>query len=89
MRIAYIYDAVYPWIKGGAEKRIYEISKRLVDRGHEVHWFGIGWWSEDGSKTIDHDGIILHGVCRPMQLYVNGRRSIKEAIYFASNCCLS
>ena len=37
MKIAYVYDAVYPWIKGGAEKRIYEISKRLVERGHEVH----------------------------------------------------
>ena len=25
----------------------------------------------------------MHGVCKPMQLYVDGRRSIKEAIYFA------
>ncbi len=23
MKIAFIYDAIYPWIKGGAEKRIY------------------------------------------------------------------
>lgn len=84
MKIAFIYDAVYPWIKGGAEKRIYEIAKRLADRGHEVHWYGIGWWFEgNNSRTIDHDGIILHGVCEPMQLYVDGRRSIKEAIYFA------
>ena len=84
MKIAYIYDAVYPWIKGGAEKRIYEIGKRLADRGHEVHWYGIGWWFDgNNSRTIDHDGIILHGVCEPMQLYVDGRRSIKEAIYFA------
>jgi len=35
MKIAYIYDAIYPWIKGGAEKRIYEIGKRLADKGHE------------------------------------------------------
>ena len=84
MKIAYIYDAVYPWIKGGAEKRIYEIGKRLADKGHEVHWYGIGWWFDgNNSRTIDHDGIILHGVCEPMQLYVDGRRSIKEAIYFA------
>ena len=41
MKIAYIYDAVYPWVKGGAEKRIYEIGKRLSDKGHEVHWYGI------------------------------------------------
>jgi len=30
MKIAYVYDAVYPWIKGGAEKRIWKISKRLA-----------------------------------------------------------
>ena len=41
MKIAYIYDTIYPWIKDGAEKRIYEISKRLVERGYEVHLFGM------------------------------------------------
>ena len=31
MKIAYVYDAVYLWIKGGgAEKRIYEISWELL-----------------------------------------------------------
>lgn len=39
MKIAYIYDAAYPWVKGGAEKRIYEISRRLGERGHEVHCY--------------------------------------------------
>ncbi len=29
MKIAFIYDAVYPWVKGGAEKRIYEIGKKV------------------------------------------------------------
>lgn len=81
MKIAYVYDAVYPWIKGGAEKRIYEISKRLVERRHEVHWYGIKWWS--GDSTIEQNGVFLHGVCEPKELYVEGRRSIKEAIYFA------
>ena len=52
MKIAYIYDAVYPWIKGGAEKRIYEIGKRLADRGCEVHWFGVIWLFEDSSRRI-------------------------------------
>ena len=84
MKIAFIYDAIYPWIKGGAEKRIYEIGKRLAKK-HEVHWYGIGWWFENNSnKTIEHDGIILHGVCKPMQLYIGGKRSIREAIYFAT-----
>ena len=81
MKIAYVYDAVYPWIKGGAEKRIYEISKRLVERGHEVHIFGMKHWN--GEEVIMRDGVYLHGFCEPKDLYVEGRRSIKEAIYFA------
>ena len=84
MRIVYVYDAVYPWIKGGAEKRVYEIAKRLVERGHEVHWYGIGWWwTENSQKDIEMDGIRLHGVCKPIDLYNDERRSIKEAVYFA------
>ena len=51
MKIAYVYDAVYPWIKGGAEKRIYEISKRLVERGHEIPWFGMKYRSYKDAKS--------------------------------------
>lgn len=81
MRIAMVYDAIYPWVKGGGEKRIYELGKRLVSRGHEVHLFGIKWW--DGSDIIEYEGMILHGVCKKMALYVNDRRSIYEAIIFS------
>ena len=84
MKIAFIYDAVYPWIKGGAEKRIYQLAKGLADKGHEVHWYGMGWWwPESGKKDMEMDGIKLHGVCKPMELYGDDKRSIKEAIYFA------
>lgn len=84
MKIAFVYDAVYPWVKGGAEKRIYELARRLASKGHQVHWYGMGyWWSEKGKKDIEMDGIHLHGVCKPLELYENDRRSIKEAIYFA------
>ena len=63
MRIAFVYDAVYPWVKGGAEMRIHELGKRLLDRGHEVHIYGIKWW--EGEDTFEYEGMILHGVCKP------------------------
>ena len=50
-------------------------------RGHEVHIFGIKWW--DGGDTIEYEGMTLHGVCKARNLYVNGRRSISEALVFA------
>jgi glycosyltransferase involved in cell wall biosynthesis len=84
MKIAFVYDAVYPWVKGGAEKRVYELATRLVKRGHEVHWYSIGWWwPEKGKKDILMDGIHLHGVSNPVELYSDDRRSIKEAFIFS------
>jgi glycosyltransferase involved in cell wall biosynthesis len=81
MKIAFVYDAIYPWVKGGAEMRIHELGKRLSARGHEVHIFGIKWW--EGGDTIEYEGMTLHGVCKARNLYVNGRRSISEALVFA------
>jgi len=63
MRIAYVYDAVYPWIKGGAERRVYELSQRLARRGHEVHCYGARWW--EGERHIKLGGVWHHGVCPP------------------------
>lgn len=80
MKIAFVYDAVYPWIKGGAEKRIYELGRRLAKK-HEVHVFGVKWWK--GNNIIENDGMVLHGVCSAMELYVNGRRSISGAVIFS------
>ena len=81
MKIASISDAIYPFVKGGAEKRNYEISMRLAKRGHQVHIFGIKWWQ--GERIIEKDGVFLHGVCKPSPLYYKGRRSIKQAISFS------
>jgi glycosyltransferase involved in cell wall biosynthesis len=81
MKIAYVYDAVYPWVKGGAEKRIYELSRRLAKRGHEVHCYGMKWWT--GEDEILKDNVHLNGICPPMALYSNGKRSISQAAFFA------
>jgi glycosyltransferase involved in cell wall biosynthesis len=81
MKIAYIYDAVYPWVKGGAEKRIHELSRRLAARGHEVHCYGMKWWP--GESKILQGKVHLHAVCPPMPLYRNGKRSIRQAAFFA------
>jgi glycosyltransferase involved in cell wall biosynthesis len=87
MRIALVYDAVYPWIKGGAERRIAELASRLADKGHDVHIFGINWW--DGPSVIERDGATLHGICQVSDLYTpSGRRSIWEALVFGSRTFL-
>lgn len=43
-KIAIVSDAVYPYNKGGKEKRIYELSTRLAKRGYEVTVYCMRWW---------------------------------------------
>lgn len=81
MRIAYVYDAVYPWIKGGAERRVYELSQRLARRGHDVHCYGARWWGEE--KQIRLGDVWHHGVCPPHPLYTKNKRSVKQALLFS------
>jgi L-malate glycosyltransferase len=81
MKIAFVYDAIYPWVKGGIEKRVWELAVRLSRNGHDVHLFGMKFW--DGDDNIVHDGVVLHGVCPAQKLYRNGRRSIWQALYFS------
>jgi len=79
MKIAFVKDAVYPWLLGGAQKRNWEVARRLSD-DHDVHMYGMHLW--DGPRTIEKDGVTLHGICEPKELYIDGRRSIKQALYF-------
>lgn len=88
MKIAFIYDTAFPWVTGGAERRIYEIGTRLSNRGHDVHIFSLGYWMNSekysSEKVIKYNGITYHSVGKPMDLYTeNNTRSIKEALYFA------
>lgn len=80
MKIALVYDMIYPFNIGGAELRNYEIAKRLA-KNHEVHLFGVKLW--DGSDVIERDGIIIHGVCRYSDKYnFSGSRTVWESTLF-------
>jgi glycosyltransferase involved in cell wall biosynthesis len=85
VKLAFVYDAIYPFVKGGAEKRNYELSKRLVKKGYEVHIYGMKWW--EGEEIIEEENVYLHGICKSKPLYTKeGRRSIWQAIYFGIHC---
>ena len=81
MKIAFVYDVIYPYVKGGVEKRVWELATRLTSRGHEVHIFGMKFW--DGEEILIREGVTLHGVCPVQKLYAGGRRSLWQAIYFS------
>lgn len=81
MKIAYIYDVIYPYVKGGAEKRFWELAKRLSSKGHQVHIFGMKSWQ--GQASLIKDGVYIHGICKHRQLYLKtGLRSIRQVLHF-------
>jgi len=81
MRIAYIYDVVYPYVKGGAERRFWELAKRLSSRGHQVHIYGMKSWP--GAAVFVQEGVYLHGIGCSRPLYTQqGIRSIRQVLSF-------
>ena len=81
MKVAFVYDVIYPYVKGGVEKRVWDLAIRLVHRGHEVHLYGMKFW--EGEDTLIREGVFLHGVCRSQKLYTRGRRSFSQAVFFS------
>ena len=81
MKIAFVYDVIYPCVKGGVEKRVWEFAVRLAKRGHEVHLFGMKFW--EGEAVIKKDDVIIHGVSRSQNLYTHGRRNITGPLRFS------
>lgn len=82
MKIAYIYDVIYPYVKGGAERRFWELAFRLAASGHEVHMFGMRSWQ--GEPCLTREGVHIHGIGRPRELYLKaGRRGIRPALSFS------
>jgi len=79
LRIAIISDVFYPNI-GGAEKRFFEISKRLAIN-HEIHVFTMQIKNTKKDEYIHN--IKIHRFHKINSLYVKGRRKIKPAIIFS------
>ncbi len=83
MRIALIYDAVYPYVKGGAERRYLEIARRLSTR-HEVTLVSFGWW-KDTPPADAGPNLRYLSVGTPRTLYgKDGTRAASEAVLFGA-----
>jgi len=82
MRIAFLYDAVYPYVPGGVQKRVFELAKRIAKR-HEVYIVGFRYWNS--SKVKRHGRMTFYGLAPPVRLYEHERRSVGEALYYFLN----
>ena len=85
MRVAIVSDAVYPYHKGGKERRFFEISTRLAKKGHDVHIYCMKWWKSP-EKVRFENGVYLHGIAPYFPLYSGKRRSIRQGVIFGLFC---
>ncbi len=82
MRIAFVSDVAYPWVKGGKEAIEWRCMRMLAKR-HKVYCFSMQW---NGMKRrFRHWGIAYDAYPKADQkkLYAHGRRSIAYALKFA------
>jgi glycosyltransferase involved in cell wall biosynthesis len=85
VNITFVSDSIYPYNKGGKEKRLYELSTRLAAMGHDVHIYTMHWWNTS-SKTVIEDGVQLHAISKLHPMYKGDIRSIKEGVLFGLAC---
>lgn len=83
-KIAFVSDAIYDYNKGGKEKRLYDVTRKLADTGYDVTVYCMKWW--EGDNLLIKDGIKYYAISPYYPLYHNERRSIKQALFFALNC---
>ena len=85
MNISFVSDAIYPYNKGGKEKRLYELSTRLSKLGHDVHVYTMHWWDTAETVRIEN-GVHLHAISKCYPMYSGDKRSIKEGVMFGLAC---
>jgi glycosyltransferase involved in cell wall biosynthesis len=81
--VALVIDAVFPYHLGGREVRYHELTKRLSQHA-SVHVYTMQWW--EGPRTLVDGDITFHAISRNHAMYVKGRRSLKQASFFALGC---
>src|SRR3954471_20138116 len=83
MRICLLYDCLYPFTIGGAERWYRDIAGRLAGDGHEVTYVTLRQWER--GVDPDFDGVRVVPVGPRMELYAEaGRRRVLPPLVFGA-----
>lgn len=81
MRICIVYDCLFPWTVGGAERWMRNLAEALAADGHEVTYLTRRQWPIDEPPTLP--GVRVIAVSREEPLYgPDGNRTIGEPLRF-------
>ncbi len=80
VRICLVYDCLFPWTVGGAERWYRNLAERLAHHGHEVTYLTLRQWER--SEPPDIPGVDVRAVGPRMALYDGDRRRIAPPLVF-------
>ena len=82
VRVCLIYDCLFPYTVGGAERWYRNLAERLAADGHDVTYLTLRQWARDDEPRID--GVRVIAVGPRMELYAGGRRRIAPPLRFGA-----
>jgi glycosyltransferase involved in cell wall biosynthesis len=81
MRVCIVYDCLFPWTVGGAERWYRNLAERLAADGHDVTYLTRLQWDDDDRPDLP--GVRVVAVSKREPLYgPDGNRRIGEALRF-------
>lgn len=80
MRVAIIYDCLFPWTIGGAERWYRNLAEKLAEAGHKVTYLTLRQWDERDTPRLR--GVNVVAVGPRLNLYSGGKRRIWPALRF-------
>lgn len=84
MRLCLVYDCLYPWTVGGAERRMRTLAEALAAAGHDVTYLTRLQWPPHDPPQLPH-GITVIPVSKDEPLYgPDGNRTIGEPLRFGA-----
>jgi glycosyltransferase involved in cell wall biosynthesis len=82
MRICVVYDCLYPYTVGGAERWYRALAERLAAAGHEVSYVTMRQWPRGAEPEVP--GVEVIAVGPRMELYTGARRRILPPLVFGA-----
>jgi glycosyltransferase involved in cell wall biosynthesis len=81
MRVCIVYDCLYPYTIGGAERWYRDLAQDIAGRGHEVTYLTRRQWDRGADPELP--GVHVIGLEPPTKLYHHsGRRSVAPTLAF-------
>jgi glycosyltransferase involved in cell wall biosynthesis len=83
MRVCLVYDCLFPYTVGGAERWYRNLGERLAAEGHEVTYLTLRQWARDERAEVPGVRVVSAGP--RMELYASGgRRRVLPPLVFGA-----